>query len=185
MGKTEVTQGQWKKIMGNNPSRFKSGDNYPVEKVSWHDAKKFVSKLNAKSGQEFKLPSEAQWEYAARSGGKDEKYAGGNHPDQLAWYGDNSGKKTHPVAAKLPNGLGLYDMSGNVWEWCEDVYDKNAYTKHAPKNPLVSSGGTSRVRRGGGWYHYPRIVRAADRNGNAPYFVYSTIGFRVCAPRVQ
>ncbi|WP_169400689.1 caspase family protein [Desulfobacter curvatus] len=152
MGKTKVTQGQWKKIMGNNPSYFKSGNSHPVEQISCYDTKIFLSKLNAQTGQDFKLPSEAQWEYAARSGGKEETYAGGNHFNQLAWYRGNSGDQTHSVATKSSNGLGLYDMSGNVWEWCEDVHDENAYSKHAPKNPLVSSSVTpraSRVIRGG------------------------------------
>ncbi len=185
MGKTEVTQGQWEKIKGNNPSYFRSGNNYPVEQVSWHDAKKFASKLSAKSGQEVTLPSEAQWEYAARSGGKDEEYAGGDHLDQRAWYFHNSEYKTHTVGTKSPNELGLYDMSGNVWEWCEDVYDKNAYSKHAPKNPLVSSGGSSRVIRGGSYRNDPKGVWVTYRYGDIPDNVDGDIGFRVCVPRVR
>ncbi|NWH06904.1 SUMF1/EgtB/PvdO family nonheme iron enzyme [Desulfobacter latus] len=199
MGKTEVTQGQWKKIMGNNPSRFKSGDSYPVETVSWHDAKKFISKLNTKSGQEFKLPSEAQWEYAARDGGKKVRFGTGKNIissdeanfDARAEYKKSysrSGQyreQTTDVGSFAPNGLGLYDMSGNVYEWCEDVYDENAYAKHAPKNPLVSSGSSSRVLRGGGWGYDPRFVRAAYRYRGDPGSANSYLGFRVCAPRVR
>ena len=142
IGKYAVTQGQWQKVMGNNPSGFQKGDNYPVETVSWDDAKAFILKLNGKSGCTFRLPTEAEWEYAARSGGKAEKYAGGNDIDAVAWYGANSGKSTHPVGTKAPNGLGIYDMSGNVWQWCEDVYDANAYEKHQRNNPISTSGGS-------------------------------------------
>ena len=151
IGKYTVTQGQWQKVMGNNPSGFKKGDNYPVETVSWDDAKEFILKLNGKSGYTFRLPTEAEWEYAARSGGKAEKYAGGSDIDAVAWYGANSGRSTHPVGAKAPNGLGIYDMSGNVWQWCEDIYDDFAYQKHQRNNPISNSGGSLRVLRGGSW----------------------------------
>ena len=149
IGKYTVTQGQWQKVMGNNPSGFKKGDNYPVETVSWDDAKEFIRKLNGKSGYTFRLPTEAEWEYAARSGGKAEKYAGGNDIDAVAWYVANSGRSTHPVGTKAPNGLGIYDMSGNVWQWCEDKYDAEAYKKHQRNNPISSSGGSLKVLRGG------------------------------------
>ncbi len=185
MGKYEVTQGQYKKIMGSNPSRFESGDDYPVEKVSWNDAKKFISKLNQQSGKTFKLPAEAQWEYAAKSGGKDQKYSGGNDIDRFAWYYSNSQSKTHRVGTKAPNGLGLYDMSGNVWEWCEDVYDKNAYSRHSLNNPLITSGGSSRVGRGGSWYYYPRYVRAANRIRDSAVNRDSYVGFRLCFSQVR
>ncbi len=151
IGKYTVTQGQWQKVMGSNPSGFKKGDNYPVETVTWDDAKEFIRKLNGKNGYTFRLPTEAEWEYAARSGGKAEKYAGGNDIDAVAWYGANSGKSTHPVGTKAPNGLGIYDMSGNVWQWCEDVYDDDAYGKHQRNNPVSTSGGSLRVLRGGSW----------------------------------
>jgi formylglycine-generating enzyme required for sulfatase activity len=150
IGKYSVTQGQWQKVMGNNPSAFKKGDNYPVETVSWNDAKEFIQKLNSKGGT-FRLPTEAEWEYAARSGGKPEKYAGGSDVDSVAWYNGNSGKSTHPVGTKAPNGLGIYDMSGNVWQWCEDTYDDAAYKKHQRNNPISNSGGSEKVLRGGSW----------------------------------
>lgn len=180
MGKFEVTQGQWKKVMGNNPSRLKKGDNYPVESVSWTDAKKFTSKLNAIGSTKFRLPTEAEWEYAARSGGKPEKYAGGDDVDRVAWYDSNSGKSTHPVGTKAPNGLGLYDMSGNVWEWCEDVYSGNAYSAHSRDNPLyTTSERTARVTRGGAWRGGSRFVRTTSRNDNAPGTGSFIVGLRL------
>jgi formylglycine-generating enzyme required for sulfatase activity len=133
--------------MESNPSHFKSGDDFPVENVSWNDAHQFIGQVNEQTGQRFGLPTEAQWEYSARSGGRVEKYAGGNDVKRVAWYGSNSDGKTHRMCTKAPNGLGIYDMSGNVWEWCEDVYDKNAYSKHARKNPVVSSGDSARLNR--------------------------------------
>ncbi len=179
MAKTEVTQGQWSAIMGGNPSKNKSGNNYPVEKVSWNDARDFIQKLNQRSGKIFSLPTEAQWEYAARSGGKDETYSGSNSIDSVAWYEANSGKKTHSVGTKSPNGLGIYDMTGNVWEWCEDVYDKSAYSKHLKNNPVSTSGSSYRVLRGGSWSHDPWGCRAAARGWRAPSFRCSYGGFRL------
>jgi formylglycine-generating enzyme required for sulfatase activity len=163
IGKYTVTQGQWQKVMGSNPSSFKKGDNYPVETVSWDDAKEFIRKLNGKSGTTFRLPTEAEWEYAARSGGKSEKYAGGSDVDAVAWYGANSGKSTHPVGTKAPNGLGIYDMSGNVWQWCEDTYDADAYKKHQRNNPVSTSGGSAKVLRGGSWSRDAGWVRCVFR----------------------
>jgi formylglycine-generating enzyme required for sulfatase activity len=185
MGKYEVTQGQWKKIMSSNPSKFRSGDDYPVETISWNDAQQYISKLKQQSGNSFSLPTEAQWEYAARSGGRDQIYAGGNDVDSVAWYYSNSGSNTHRVGTKDPNGLGIYDMSGNVWEWCEDVYDKNAYSRHVRNNPVITSGGNSRVSRGGSWINNPRIVRAANRHGDSAVLRSSLMGFRLCLSRVR
>jgi len=151
MGKYEVTQGQWQAVMGNNPSYFKSGDNYPVEQVSWNDAQEFVRKLNQRSrGGKYRLPTEAEWEYAARSGGKREEWAGTSSESDLgdyAWYDKNSGGKTHPMGQKKPNGLGLYDMSGNVWEWVQDWYGD--YSSGSQNNPTGPSSVPSRVLRGG------------------------------------
>jgi len=150
LGKYEVTQGQWKRIMRNNPSHFSNcGDNCPVEKVSWDDVQDFIRKLNSQSGKNYRLPTEAEWEYAARSGGKSEQYAGGNDVNAVAWYDGNSVGKTHPAGQKQPNGLGLYDMSGNVWEWCNDWYGSNYYSQSTRNNPEGPSSGTYRVLRAG------------------------------------
>ena len=182
IGKYEVTQGQWRKFMGNNPSRFKKGDNYPVEQVSWDDCQSFVRKLKAQSGKDFRLPTEAEWEYAARSGGRDERYSGGNDIDRVAWYSSNSGGSTHAVGGKAVNGLGLYDMSGNVWEWCSDWYDKNYYNKSPEQNPQGPGSGSDRVSRGGSWSNDPRRVRTAFRSRRGPSCRSSFLGFRLVSP---
>jgi len=187
MGKYEVTQGQWKKIMGNNPSYFKNcGDNCPVEQVSWNDIKGFFEALNSRTGKRYRLPTEAQWEYAARSGGKSEKWAGTSIESSLgeyAWYDSNSGSKTHPVGQKLPNGLGLHDMSSNVWEWCSDFYGGSAYYKNSPRdNPSGPSSGSSRVNRGGGWYSIAANTRATARSRNDADNRNSGVGFRIALP---
>ena len=185
IGKYEVTQGQWKKIMGQNPARFDLGDNYPVEQISWHAAKTFIAKLNQQSGKLFSLPTEAQWEFAARSGGKDQRYAGGDNLDDLAWYRSNSEYKTHRVGTKKPNDFGLYDMSGNVAEWCEDVYLSQGYSKHARHNPLVTSGGSLVVLRGGSWVNTPEYMRATFRLRFSADYLYSDLGFRLCLRGIQ
>ncbi len=186
MAKYEVTQGQWRTIMGNNPSYFKAcGDECPVEEVSWNRAKQFIKKVNSRGNVKFRLPTEAEWEYAARSRGKNEKYAGGNDVDRVAWYYSNSNSRTHEVGTKAPNGIGLYDMSGNVWEWCEDVYDENAYSKHITNNPLVKSGGIYRVIRGGSWSYYPADVRSAFRYRFTPNDTNDILGFRLCSAQVR
>ncbi|PKN08350.1 MAG: hypothetical protein CVU73_07815, partial [Deltaproteobacteria bacterium HGW-Deltaproteobacteria-8] len=168
LGKYEVTQSQWETLMRSNPSKSSRGAKYPVENVSWYDAKEFLSQLNTQGAGRFRLPTEAEWEYAARSGGKPEKYAGGDDVARVAWYGSNS-DASHEVGRKAPNGLGLFDMSGNVWEWCEDVYDEDAYASHARENPLISGGGRERVYRGGGWYSmYAKTVRTGNRFHGSP-----------------
>jgi len=179
LGKYEVTQSQWEKIMRSNPSKSSRGDNYPVENISWHDAKEFISRLNSQGVERFRLPTEAEWEYAARSGGKPEKYAGGDDVSRVAWYGSNS-DTSHEVGSKAPNGLGLFDMSGNVWEWCEDVYDEDAYASHARENPLISGGGRERVYRGGSWYSmYAKTVRTGSRFHGSPDRRNPEHGFRL------
>lgn len=180
LGKYEVTQGLWEAIVGNNPSYYKSGDNYPVENVSWNDVQEFIVKLNQKTGKKYRLPTEAEWEYAARSGGKEEKWAGTSNESKIgdfAWYESNSGGKTHPVGEKKSNGLGLYDMSGNVWEWCQDTFSKYAYGQHSHNNPIYTAG-SSRVVRGGAWNSVPSHGRSASRYNYLPSFRYS-IGFRL------
>jgi len=184
IGKYEVTQGQWRKFMGNNPAHFKKGDNYPVEQVSWDDCQSFVRKLNGQSNKTYRLPTEAEWGYACRSGGRDEKYSGGNDVDRVAWYLSNSGGSTHAVGGKAVNGLGLYDMSGNVWEWCSDWYDKNYYNKSPEQNPQGPGSGwfLYRVERGGCWCDYPQFVRTANRSRFRPSFRSYDLGFRLVSP---
>jgi formylglycine-generating enzyme required for sulfatase activity len=182
IGKYEVTQGQWEEVMGSNPSRFENGSNYPVERVSWNDIQGFIRMLNNKTGIKYRLPTEAEWEYAARSGGKSEKYAGTSKKLELgryAWYDDNSDSKTHPVGQKKPNGLGLYDMTGNVDEWCQDIYSKKAYSKHQRNNPIYKESGSFRVLRGGSWNVSPRSLRASHRRYITPDSGYDILGFRL------
>ena len=199
IAKTEVTQAQWKTVMGNNPSNWK-GDDLPVEQVSWNDAMKFCNRLNqlgkAPEGWKFTLPTEAQWEYAARGGNRSRgyKYSGSNDLDEVAWYYKNSGDrrlqvsswssdelkanncKTHPVAMKGANELGLYDMSGNVYEWCLDRYEKG-YA--ANPETLTGNSGSDRVYRGGSWNRYTFCCRSAFRYRNDPGFQHYYLGFRL------
>jgi formylglycine-generating enzyme required for sulfatase activity len=173
IGKFEVTQGQWKAVMGSNPSKFNAGDNLPVENVSWDAAQEFIKRLNAQPGGGWRLPSEAEWEYACRSGGKDEEYAGGSAEQvpALAWYNkEDAGNMTHPVGTKNANGLGIHDMSGNVWEWVQDTFT----------TPYGGSDKeTKRVMRGGSWDGKIRYVRCAIRNRqHADYHDYRA-GFRL------
>ncbi len=173
MGKTEVTQAQWKALMGNNPSHFK-GDNLPVETVSWDDAQEFIKKLNAKGEGTYRLPTESEWEYAARAGTTGD-YAG--NLDSMAWYGANSGNKTHEVGTKQANAFGLYDMHGNVWEWCQDWYGE--YSSSAQTDPTGASSGSFRVSRGGSWLNYGGLLRSANRNSYTPSDRYFNLGFRL------
>ena len=168
IGQTEVTQELWEAVMGSNPSEFKGDNQCPVEKVSWEDCQEFIKKLNRLTGKNFRLPTEAEWEYAARGGNKSKgyKYSGSNNPDIVAWYDDISRGKTHPVAQKQANELGLYDMSGNVWEWCKDWYD--GYSSNSQNNPIGASTGSFRVLRGGGWFNGARSVRVSLRYYDAP-----------------
>ena len=179
IGKYEVTQAQWKSVMGNNPSYFK-GDNLPVESVSWDDVQEFISKLNAATDKKYRLPTEAEWEYAARGGRKGQgyKYSGSNDISSVAWCDEgNSGDKTHPVGQKQPNELGLYDMSGNVWEWCADWH--GSYSSSSQTNPTGLSGGSYRVLRGGSWYHNARSCRVSFRYSNNPSVRRHLNGFRL------
>ena len=180
IGKFEVTQGQWKSIRGNNPSFFSNcGDNCPVEQVSWDDVQDFIRIMNQRTGKTYRLLSEAEWEYAARSGGKNEKYAGGNDLDSVAWYVFNSGGQTHPVGQKRPNGLGIYDMSGNVWEWVMDIYSDTAYSSHGRNNSLYTGSGDGRVVRGGNSGDGTWSIRATIRSHGNPDSRYGGLGFRL------
>ena len=183
LGKTEVTQKQWVDIIGHNPAKFKSGDR-PVERVSWNSVQDFIKKLNKVTGMNYRLPTEAEWEYAARNGGDRGKWAGADNEselDEYAWYYSNSARDgTHSVAGKEPNGLGLYDMMGNVWEWCSDWYDRDYYENSPAKNPQGPSDGSTRVLRGGGWRSKPEHLRTADRNDFVPTSKkFANIGFRL------
>jgi formylglycine-generating enzyme required for sulfatase activity len=167
IGETEVTQALWQAVMGSNPSNFK-GDQRPVEKVSWDDCQTFIQKLNQLTGRKFRLPTEAEWEYAARGGNKSRgyKYSGSNTISAVAWYDDNSSSSTHDVKTKQANELGLYDMSGNVWEWCQDWY--GSYSSGAQTNPTGALRGSNRVDRGGSWFSYARSCRGANRDYCTP-----------------
>lgn len=182
LGKTEVTQKQWKDIAGDNPSKFKC-DDCPVERVSWYDVQDFIKKLNEKTGMHYRLPTEAEWEYAARSGGGKEQWAGTNNNEMIgeyAWYGSAAGGRTHAVAGKTPNRIGLHDMMGNVWEWCSDWYDKHYYETSPNKDPHGPFEGSSRVLRGGGWRSKDSGLRTTDRNRFIPTSKnFSDIGFRL------
>ncbi len=180
MATCPVTQAQWKCLMPENPSSF-VGDDHPVEQVTLSDVQAFIDKLNAasKSGLHFNLPSEAQWEYAARSGGMNEWYAGGQDLEAVAWFADNSRGGTAPVANKTPNGLGLYDMSGNVWEWCRDLYHPQAYQRHSKIDPVCTNGDTDRVIRGGGWHLDAWSARCSRRFRFDPELFGPALGFRV------
>jgi formylglycine-generating enzyme required for sulfatase activity len=180
MGQTEVTQSQWQVVMGNNLSGFK-GDKLPVERVSWNEAVEFCEKLSSKEGRTYRLPTEAEWEYACRAGTQ-ARFCFGDAESSLgsyAWYGDNSDDKTHPVGQKEPNAFGLYDMHGNVWEWCGDWYDDKYYSESPGVDPPGPKTGSSRVLRGGSWDHDPWRCRSADRIRSAPGYQSFHYGFRV------
>ena len=181
IGETEVTQALWEAVMGKNPSHFKrkGGPSAPVEQVSWNDCQRFIQKLNQLTGKRFRLPTEAEWEYAARGGSKSRgyKYSGSNTIDDVAWYDGNSGNKTHPVRTKQPNELGLYDMSGNVDEWCEDWYGD--YSSSSQTNPAGPSSASNRVSRGGVWGDGARYCRVSDRAWPAPGLRLNFLGLRL------
>jgi len=180
IGRYEVTQGQWRVVMGNNPSHFANcGDNCPIEQVSWNDIQSYIQKLNQKTGQQFRLPSEAEWEYACR-GGQQHKYCGSNDVGSVAWYGANSASTTHRVGQKAPNAFGLYDMSGNVWEWVEDWYHDSYNGAPSDGSAWVTGGEQKyRVLRGGSWGSLAWFTRAAYRDDYSPGDRYSYYGFRL------
>jgi formylglycine-generating enzyme required for sulfatase activity len=178
LGQTEVTQAQWQAVMGSNPSHSQGNPNHPVEQVSWNDAQEFCRRLSQKTGLTFRLPTEAEWEYACRAG-TTTAYSFGNDAGRLgeyAWFKENSGGSTKPVATRKPNAWGLHDMHGNVWEWCSDWYGE--YPSGAATDPQGPRSGSGRVLRGGSWSRYSDC-RAANRNGNVPGSRNSLYGFRV------
>ena len=198
IGKYEVTQGEYEALIGKNPAEFKqSGKNAPVEYVSWYDAVEYCNKLSDKEGLDrcysgsgkkikcdfdangYRLPTAAEWEFAAKGGNKSEgyKYSGSNDLKQVAWYDDTSGNKTHSAGGKQANELGIFDMSGNLYEWCWDWY--GAYSSGKQNNPRGSSSGSFRVRRGGSWLHFASSCRIAFRYSEYPGHSYNYLGFRV------
>ncbi|MDD4929801.1 MAG: formylglycine-generating enzyme family protein [Gallionella sp.] len=164
IGKYEVTQAEWLSVMGDNPSEFKHcGKTCPVERVSWNDVQEYLRKLNGQTGRQYRLPTEAEWEYACFGGARSD-YCGGNTLDTLAWFSGNSGNTTHPAGQRQANGYGLYDMSGNVWEWMQDCADSSC---------------AARALRGGSWFSYPKFLRAANRYYDAPGYRFNLTGFRL------
>ena len=190
IGMLEVTQSQWEKVMGtsiyqqtskaNASSTYGVGPDYPMYYVSWDEAMEFCRLLSQKTGKTYTLPTEAQWEYAARGGNKADgtKYAGSNMIDAVAWYTDNSGSSTHPVGTKRGNALGIYDMSGNVYEWCKDWYS-SSYVSYDTNNPTGPSSGSLRVDRGGSWRNDAGGCRVSNRYYSTPSGRYDFLGFRV------
>jgi formylglycine-generating enzyme required for sulfatase activity len=182
LGKYEVTQGEWKAVTGSNPSRFEGDDRLPVENVSWDDCQEFIAKLNGrKDGYAYRLPSEAEWEYACRAGTTGD-YAG--ELDEMAWYRNNSGNKTHPVGKKKPNAWGLYDMHGNVWEWCQDRYHKNYNGAPTDGTAWEAGSDNERILRGGSWCDSAYYCRSANRLCNSPVVRDNYVGFRLVAARI-
>lgn len=201
IGLYEVTQAQWEAVMGNNPSQYKSGGSYPVEMVSWNDVQKFITRLNTQTGRSYRLPTEAEWEYAARSRGHSEMWSGTNDPKQLFRYMNFCDKNceatykdrtqddgyglTAPAGSFRPNALGLYDMSGNVWEWCQDWFDANYYRRANKNNPKGPEAGTFKVIRGGSWDKSADLLRAASRDGYLPDDRFGNHGFRLALSITQ
>ncbi len=187
IGQTEVTQALWEAVMGEKPTsdgypwgpKYGLGDNYPAYRISYDDVLSFISKLNSLTGRTFRMPTEAEWDYAARGGNKSKgyRYSGGNKLRKVGWYLDNSSSKTHLVAQKSANELGLYDMSGNVWEWCSDW--KDTYSLSPQTNPTGPITGSYRVLRGGGWDSNATNCRVAYRNVNTPTSRNYGVGVRL------
>ena len=189
IGKFEITQSQWDAIMGNNPSSFSDCHNCPVEQVSFEDIRVFIQNLNSKTGKSYRLPTEAEWEYAAKGGRKIKgyvycEYSGSNYLDSVSWNSENSARKTHPVGLLKPNELGIFDMSGNVKEWCSDWYGN--YKFESVTNPHGSAANsTSRVLRGGGWNSQSEDCRVTARTGTFPINWNNDYGFRLVLPAVR
>lgn len=180
IGQTEVTQELWEAVMGSNPSDRK-GPKYPVECVSWNDCLAFIKKLNKLTHRRFRLPKEAEWEYAARGGNQSKGYiySGSNNIKDVAWYHNDNYSRPHRVATKEPNELGLYDMSGNVWEWCQDWYDSSYYASSPVANPTGPTSGSICVKRGGGWNNGTPSCRVSNRHDNPVTSSYDDSGFRL------
>ena len=179
IGRYEVTQEEWEAVMGNNPARFRD-PKCPVEFVSWNDCQNFITKLNEMTGRKFRMPTEAEWEFAARGGNNSQKkyiYSGSNNLSSVAWHSGNSGSSTHAVGQKSPNELGLYDMTGNLWEWCDDWY--GGYDSNDQENPKGPSAGSQRVLRGGGWNGAGKNCRVSNRDSRYPDYSSDRLGLRL------
>jgi formylglycine-generating enzyme required for sulfatase activity len=183
IGKYEITQKQWKQIMGANPSGHKNCDNCPVENVSYSDVQKFIKKLNQKTGKRYRLPTEAEWEFAARGGTKTRgyRYAGSDNLASVGWFSQNSNKSTKNVGQKTANELGIYDMSGNVFEWCSDWYDEGYYEYSPNYNPKGPTNGSSRSIKGGSYFNLQNYCRSAYRNGYSTTYKDTDLGFRLAS----
>ena len=181
IGKTEVTTELWKAVLGWNPSDFR-GTNLPVECVAWSNCQSFISELNKLTGRKFRLPTEAEWEFAARGGNKSKgyKYSGSNSIDEVAWYSGNSNSRTQPVGTKQPNELGIYDMTGNVSEWCSDYYSSSYYSESPVLNPTGPESGTTRSKRGGNWMNSESFCRVSRRGEYSPGDINYNLGLRLC-----
>jgi formylglycine-generating enzyme required for sulfatase activity len=182
LGKYEVTQEQWKNIMGDHLFAYPD-DKHPAEMLTWEDTQTFIEKLEKKTDMKyrFRLPTEVEWEYACRSCGKQDNYPGYakiKDINRIIWYGSVSNGSTHPIGTREPNELGIYDMGGNVWEWCSDMYVPDAYSKHQTYNPVIGDG-TDRVIRGGSWSSSKEEVRCTYRIGSPPEKRSNDIGFRL------
>ena len=180
IGQTEVTQELWEAVMGSNPS-YNKGDKLPVEQVNWFECKEFIAKLNEKTGAHFRLPTEAEWEFAAHGGNKSQSFmfSGSNISGDVAWDADNSGEQTHAVATKRPNELGIYDMTCNVWEWCHDWYNEDYYKSSPSTNPQGPGSGQERVNRGGGYVNSGKYCRVSYRDSDKPSESNQYLGLRL------
>jgi formylglycine-generating enzyme required for sulfatase activity len=181
LGRTEVTQGVWRAVMGANPAGFRKGDDFPVEQVGWNDCQEFIRRLNRLTGAAFRLPNEAEWEYACRAGSSADRV-----PDleAQAWFDRNSGGTTHAVGLKRRNAFGLHDMLGNVWEWCADGYDAGYYARSPLLDPAGDPTSSHRVDRGGAWGYGADIVRPSRRDGSGPDYRINLLGMRLAASRL-
>lgn len=184
MGRFEVTQRQWRLIMDRDTNKFYFGrcDSCPAERISWNDVQEYIRNLNEKTGLNYRLPTEAEWEFAARGGllSKGYKYSGSNTDTAVAWKVGNSDSRTHPVGRKKPNELGIYDMTGNVFEWCADWYAPTWYGVSPSGNPVGPPAGVFRIIRGGSWFHDYSGLASSDRESANPSFRYGYVGFRLC-----
>lgn len=181
IGRTEITQAQWRAMMGRNPAQFNGCDECPVEMVSWQDAHEYINQLRAETGRRYRLPSEAEWEYACRAGANS-AFCGGNSFLGVAWTDQNAGGRTRPVGQRRPNAFGLYDMSGNVWEWVQDCFNASYFGAPSDGKAWTSGECAQRIVRGGSWDNPPELARSAKRNWEESLGRYYNFGFRVALP---